>query len=470
VQGIQAQRIPRHLLVGEMSKQYDVETVNMNVPISPDTFDALIAVQPSSLQPDQFKRLLGAIDAGIPCVIFEDPAPVGSGHITPTGNPKQANPLMGRGVTAKANIHELWDLLELEVPGKPGLQNLFVPDLVWQQHNPYPVLDDQANELWVFIDEDSPGAQEGEALGSGSPITNGMNEVLAIFPGAVRGREDAKLKHTPLLSTGELSGLLPGSKLGDLMSGRTTIGRASPGMQPKISIAVSIEGEAKGKAETSRGIKAVYVADADLMLPQFSMLRADPGTVTEGRFQFQNVTFVLNCIDWLTGAIDFIEVRKHQPNFANLRMIDSVKELARTEVRKGSKYYQDEYDTVMRDAQESMDRQLQKLREEVEKLQKGSEDGTVPRAELQAKVQRFQMLREMEQRKLDVKRTKTSRDRELKISEIERKAADEVTRLQNKVKAAAVALPCIPPLIVGIIVFTSRRLRERENISKSRLK
>lgn len=488
IQGMQVQRIPRHLLVGEMSKQYDVELVNMNIPISPDTFDALIAVQPSSLQPPQFDRFLEAIRAGIPCAIFEDPAPVGTSYITATGNPKQANPLLGRGLVPKASVHKLWDLLELEIPGKPGLQGLFVPDLVWQQYNPYPVLDDQANELWVFIDEDSPGIEEGQALGSGSPITNGMNEVLAIFPGAVRGKDNATLKHTPLLSTGSLSGLLPGAKLGDLTSGRTTIGRASKGQMPQIPIAVSIEGEPTAAATSdatspdtassdttpsdtgTRGIKAVYVADADLMLPEFSMLRADPDTVTEGRFQFQNVTFVLNCIDWLTGAIDFIEVRKHQPSFASLRMIDSVKELARTEVRQGSKFYQDEYDNVMRDAQESMDRQLQKLREEVEKLQKGSNDGKVPRAELQAKVQRFQMLQEMEQRKIDVKQTKTQRDRELKIAEIERKAADEVTRLQNRVKAAAVALPCIPPLIVGIIVFTSRRLRERENISKSRLK
>ena len=117
-----------------------------------------------------------------------------------------------------------------------------------------------------------------------------------------------------------------------------------------------------------------------------------------------------------------------------------------------------------------MDRQLQKLREEVEKLQKESDDGRVSRAELQARLQKFQTLQELEQRKLDGKRTKTERNRELKIREIERKAADEVTSIQNKVKAAAVALPCIPPLIVGVIVFASRRLRERENISKSRLK
>jgi ABC-2 type transport system permease protein len=42
--------------------------------------------------------------------------------------------------------------------------------------------------------------------------------------------------------------------------------------------------------------------------------------------------------------------------------------------------------------------------------------------------------------------------------------------MQNRVKATAAILPCLPPLLIGIIVFASRRLRERENISKARLK
>ena len=54
-----------------------------------------------------------------------------------------------------------------------------------------------------------------------------------------------------------------------------------------------------------------------------------------------------------------------------------------------------------------------------------SADGRVPRADLQVKLQRFQTLQELEKRKLDVKRTKTERDRNLRIREIERKAADE---------------------------------------------
>jgi ABC-2 type transport system permease protein len=474
IRGMQMQQIPRHLLIDELAKQYDVEEVTLNGPVSTDMYRALICVQPSSLEPPQFNNLLDAIRSGMPVLSFEDPAPMGATYITPTGSPKQSPSPFGDGgqMIPKAEIRKLWDLLELDVPGTPGMQDLYACDLVWQQHLPYPALEDSADELWVFVDEDAPGVQEGEALSSKSPITSGMNEVLTLFPGGVNARPNSSLQHIALLATGELSGLLPFAKLEEVVTGRTTIAQSVRGLTPKIPIAMSIESPkpADPAATTTPRIKVVYVADTDLMLPQFSMLRADPENVAEAKFQFQNVTFVLNCIDWLTGEMDFIEVRKHEPNFASLRMIDEVKELARTEVRQRTKAYQVQYDEFVREAQESKDRELKKLKEELEKLQKDTEDGTVDQAQYQAKIQRFQMLQEMEQRKLSVKETKYQRERSLKIREIERTAAEEVTRIQSKVKAAAVVLPCIPPLIVGVVVFASRRLRERENISKSRLK
>jgi ABC-2 type transport system permease protein len=217
-------------------------------------------------------------------------------------------------------------------------------------------------------------------------------------------------------------------------------------------------------------MRVVYVSDTDLMLPEFLMIRADPDTVADIKFQFQNVTFVLNCIDWLTREFDFIQVRKHEPIFTSLRMIDAVRDEAQQNVRQRSSAFQEDYDKAIRDAQESMQSRMKDLQEEIEKLEKKSGTGGVSRAELQAKLQRFQSQQEFEQRKLDVRRTKLERDRELNIRDIQREADDRVTKIQNQVKAAAVALPCIPPLVVGIIVFASRRLRERENISKSRLK
>jgi ABC-2 type transport system permease protein len=486
MQGMSMQQVDRHPLIDELSKQYEVEEVDLNAPVVPGIYQALIAVQPSSLAPPQFERFVEAVKAGVPTAIFEDPAPVANSYITPTGLPKQSPGGMfggGGGPSPKGDIRQLWEALEINCPGRAGMQGMYSPDLVWQQHNPYPNLDQNANELWIFIDQDAPGAEPGQCLSDESPITSGMQEVLAIVSGAVEAAPGGTLERTPVLLTGVISGLLNGDSLRGIMSGQTPLRSVMGPVTPNLAVAMTIEGEsrttdkdAEGSTESSEStsqsdpIRAVYVADTDLMIPEFLMIRADPDQVSDARFQFQNVTFILNCIDWLTAETDFIDVRKHEPIFASLRMIDSVKEEARSAVRRRSREFKDQSDEDIRDAQEAMDQKLKTLREELEKLQRDNQEGRVDRAKVQAIMQRFETERELEQRKLDVKRTKSERELARKVQDIEREAAQDVTDIQNQVKAAAVVLPCIPPLIVGIIVFASRRLRERENISKSRLK
>ncbi len=482
--------IQRHVLVEELARQYEVESVDLSGPITPGAYDALLAVQPSSLEPARFQRLVEAVQAGIPVAIFEDPVPQ-TPYIPGTATPKMMPGPQGApspSGASKADIRALWDVLDLDVPGRAAMQGIYEPDLVFQFYNPYPTLQEEGlNQLAVFIDEDAPGVDEGKALNSESMITSGMNEVLTLYTGAVAGKEESTLTHTPLLTTGDQSGLISLSTLVNVSRGRSQLAQELNTQTPYLSVAVAIEGQAtqasgtqpttnaeEGESPTTTPgpsgtapIKAVYVADTDLMLPEFSALRADPDSLTEVKYQFQNVTFILNCVDWVAGETNFIEIRKHQPIFTSLTMIDAVKQEAVAEVRRQSNAYQQEFEIADREALESQDRRLQKLREEIEKLQKDKVDD---QAELQAKQQKFQTQQALEQRKLEVKRTTMARKRNMKVREIERGAAEQVTKIQNQVKVSAVAVPCIPPLIVGIVVFASRRLRERESISSNRLK
>ena len=206
------------------------------------------------------------------------------------------------------------------------------------------------------------------------------------------------------------------------------------------------------------------------MLPVFLQIRADPDQAQDMQFQFQNVTFLLNTIDWLTGETDFIDVRKHEPTFASLKMIDSVKEVASEDVRTQTQKFKDDLDKLLVEIDEKRDMDLKSIRDELEDLQKKSADGKIDRAVLQAKETEFQIKNKQMQRLKAVKERKYERDRERNVAKIQRLADQKVETIQNKVKGYAVALPCIPPLIVGIIVFASRRLRERENITKARLK
>ncbi|MCA9135656.1 MAG: Gldg family protein [Planctomycetales bacterium] len=486
--GMQMRRIEKDPLVDELSKQYEVEEVDLEAPIGVGVYDALFVVQPSTLAPPQFERLVNAVKAGVPTAIFEDPFPYARQDITPTGEPKQqAGGMFGMGggqPVPKGDMRMLWDVLELKPKGMPGIE-YFNSDIVWQDYNPYPNMDDSANPFWAFIDENAPGVQPGQALSSESPITSGLSQVLALYAGNVASIEKPTLKHTPLLTTGMVSGTLGVTKLTQLMTtGMDGLAGAIDGVSPNQVIAMAIEGQASATAKPAEGdetsgespatsespIRVAYVADIDLMLPVFLQIRADPDQAVDLRFQFQNVTFLLNTVDWLTGESDFIDVRKHEPHFASLKMIDAVKETAKSEVRGKQKEFKKQSDEAIREAEEARDAQLKDLREEIAELQKKSKDGSIPRSVLDAKAIEYQAKMEQLQRALDIKSAKYKLDAERNIAKIERESEQKVTAIQNKVKAYAVALPCIPPLLVGVIVFASRRLRERENISKSRLK
>ena len=479
--GMSPRQTPKHPIVSELEKQYEVEAVDFASPVTPGQFDALLAVQPSSMPPERFNQLVEAVKAGIPVAIFEDPFPRGKGGLTPTGDPKQAPGGMfgggGGGPQPKGDMIQLWDALGLDIPGSPGAMGMLAPDLVWQIHNPYPDLSMGANELWAFIDEQSPGAED--SLSEENPITSGLRQILMLAGGAVAAKENSPLQHTPLLKTGASAGKISYLKARSALSSpdaatilKTEIGD-SEGFQ---AMAMAIEGPAAASADAdtdtdkkATGVRAVYVADVDLMLPDFLQLRADPNQV-ETRFQFQNVTFLLNTIDWLTGELAFLEIRKHQPVYSSLRLIEEVKEVANRKVIESRQEFQDAFDEETRKFNEESDEQLAKLQKKMDDLRKQAESGNIDRSQIQLLVQESQMKEAALQRAKTVQKEKFEREMNNQIQVIRREADMDVVQIQNLVKALAVTLPCIPPLIVGVVVFSSRRLRERDSITKARLR
>lgn len=480
--GMQPRQLPKHPIVSELEKQYDVEAVDFSAPVNPGQYDALLAVQPSTMQPDRFDRLVEAAEAGVPIAIFEDPFPIPSqwGDVAPTGEAKQApGGMFGGGgpPQPKGDMRKLWDALGLDIPGEPGMQGMFSPSLVWQQWNPYPNMSLGVDDMWAFADNQAPGADN--AVSDENPITSGMRQVLLLYSGAVDAKKDSDLVHTPLLKTGDLSGMISFMDLRQSQMTRdpAALRRAEgpPLGGSTMAMAISAKGAQEkesddAEAATPAGPKAVYVADIDFILPIFLRLREDPNQVQDIRFQFQNVTFALNTIDWLTGEFEFLEIRKHEPTFSSLRLIEEVKQDASEMERDAERALRDEYDEAIRELDEANDRQLEKLRAKVDELQKKGREGDLNRAELQSRLQEFQIKQAALDQAKVVQTEKFEREMNSQIEAIRRNADMDVVQIQNTVKALAVSLPCIPPLLVGIGVFAYRRLRERDTIVKSRLK
>ncbi len=85
--GMPRQR-PKERLIEELEKQYDVVRVDPSSPIT-QRYDVLLAVQPSSLNPQQMTNFVDAVRKGQPTAIFEDPLPIAMGGTSGTGQPRR---------------------------------------------------------------------------------------------------------------------------------------------------------------------------------------------------------------------------------------------------------------------------------------------------------------------------------------------------------------------------------------------
>ncbi len=507
------------MIIDELQKQYEVVQVDPTNPIV-EKYDVLLAVQPSSLAPPQLDNFIAAVKTGQPTAIFEDPFPFIASDVPGTKAPKQPpggnNPFMQRGQPPqpKGDIAQLWRILGIDFSGD---------DVVWQDYNPMPKLAGFVSREWVFIDYGSGAKQP---FNTGNSITSKLQQVLFLFPGAVNGLNSSPLKFTALVSTNDRTGTVPQDRIME----RSFMGppRMNPDMpllekptNNKYVLAAQIRGKlnaetlqmsdqvadetppaesgdgksagdskddsksddakpdesksdeskpAEAKADESKAdearpakksdpeINVVVVSDIDCLYGAFFQLRArgeDPDA--EFEFNFDNVPFVLNVLDVLAGDERFVAVRTRRPAHRTLTTVTAVTEKSKEQTDKARENFVADFEKERGKAQKEFDDQIEELRN-----RKGMN-------QQQAMIEILTAQRAGQQ-KLDttVARLKDKRDREIKKAE--RELAQQVRGVQDGYKLWAVLLPPIPPLAVAFVVFFNRRAREREGVSKARLR
>jgi ABC-2 type transport system permease protein len=477
------QQQPPQPIIDELGKQYELVDVNPASPIDGDRIDVLLAVQPSSLSPEEMNNFIAAVASGIPTAIFEDPQSAIDPSIPGTGDPK---PPAGGGMfggappSPKGAIQPLWDLLGIDVPGQPSPMGFVAPDLCWQQYNPYPVLAamDQATDLWIFVREEAPGASD--ALSEESEVTKGLKELMFLLTGTIKHKSGARTEFLPLVSTGTFAGTIPLSEIRAIqrsglgVAEELRVRRGKPSAVPQV-IAAYIEGPGAGSEDEKENsdvkpLKVIYVSDVDCMSSVFVDIRKNSSQLDEIKFQFQNITFVLNAIDVLTGETKYPAIRRHVPTYSTLKLVEAqADEARRLEAEERSKVVE-KFNESVSAVEEASSKAERQFKEAVEKLQT---DGAIDASKLQElnqRLQEYQIKQSQLSRKLDLERSKLQRERDRNIRDARGKADDAINKIKNRYKMLAVFIPPIPPLLVGIIVMVSRRLREREGISKNRLR
>ncbi len=471
---------PPQPIVEELAKQYEVIDVNAASPIDTEKYDVLLAVQPSSLGPEEMVNFTNAVVSGVPTAIFEDPI-VALDQVPGTGDPKpQAGGMMGMGggPQPKGDIRPLWRALGIEVPGRPGMMGGFSPDICWQEYNPYPILAEtsQASDLWVFAREEAPGAIN--ALNKESEITNGLKELMFLYAGVILPAKDSGLKFTPLVKTGQVAGTMPKTEIDGVQQAglsRSTEYKLRRGAtQGEQILAALVEGEVTKAGESSasskRPIKAVYVSDIDCMSRTFIDIRNRKPMMEDINFQFQNITFVLNAIDVLVGETRYPQIRRHIPTYSTLKLVELKADEFRVEEAKQRTDFNNEYNKAVTAVEDENAKSERDLKEQIEKLQSQGAIDPETIKKLQEKIQIDNIKKTQLTKKFQVEKERLLRVRDQGIREARRQSDDSIGKIQKYYKLLAVFVPPLPPLLVGIIVLVSRRLREREGISKARLR
>ncbi len=468
-------------LITELRKQYDVDDrpVDPSQPIK-DSYDVLIAVQPSMLGPQELDHLVDAIRSGIPTALLEDPHP----HFFPqqiagTAEPRQQSGMMGMfgggGPIPKGDIAQLWRTLGV---------NMEPTEVVWQDHAPEQTVRAMADQQWVFIDE-ANGAHD--PLNPDSPITSGMNQLLLLYPGSVSKSGDSKLDFQPLVVTGsensgtvDTPGLRRGQKNMRAFNNRTStsyiLAAEIQGLLPDDDLLLSDEtdetdevdetgkdeadeSEENAVAEQSnlddQPIHAIVVADIDWIIPDFFMIRQSGGG--EVLPATQNVTFILNIIDALAGDDRFIEIRKRTRKHRTLAKIDEATKTYRDTALEQEGEFVQEIESELQEAQKRFEGQVAAV---------DSNTGL----SRTAKAQQKEAVRIREQARLEADMKSIDSKRKRKLKQIRYQMEQEVRGVQDRYKMYAIMIPPIPPLLVALYVFFQRRKSEREGITQERLR
>lgn len=475
------------LIIEELQKQYEVVQVDATNPIT-QQFDVLLAVQPSSLGPQQLDNFVAGVRSGIPTAIFEDPFPYLDPSVPGTSAPKkppQANPFgMGGGPPEpKGDVLKLWDLLGVQFRDR---------EVIWQDYNPYPKIT-QFPQEFVFIDA---GQEHPTAFNLDDSASARLQQMLFLFPGAFDKQNAADLKFVELVVADRSAGTVKFDEImessmfggGNLNPVRRRILTNKPytlaarisGKPKPENLLMSDEGSPDAAASTSGTTSAatpmadkpasdkptpptpaelnvVLVSDIDVLYSAFFALRArgdDPES--EETLELDNVSFVLNVLDSLAKDDRFIDIRKKRRAHRVLEAVESRTAVARGNTAKAREQFLEEYEKAHNDERKKLDDMVEQIRKQ---------DGDPIE-----KMQQLAMAQQTGQKRLDSRAEELKKDRDRKVAGEERKLALEVSRVQDTYKMMAVALPPIPPLVIGAVVFFLRRSGEREGVSSGRLR
>jgi ABC-2 type transport system permease protein len=382
----------------------------------------------------------------------------------------------------------------------------FTP-IIWQHYNPIPK-DRMIPDAAIFADDSAPGGED--TFNPDVAGVSGLGQVLFLAPGAIeemplKDAGSSQFQITPLVRVGTSTGLMhldqlrnqlqgaagedpillqkvgPDTKAeartdqmgATLVKGHYHDDRVKTGERYMLaaqitSLASASTQKKDDKSDASPGVNVILVADIDFMDSLFLQLRNQPqGPI---QYSFENVTFALNVIDVLAGDERFIEIRKRRTRHATLSLIERQFQDAEQQMDVAIKAFEKKINDQQHEATSKRQTLLADLQQEVDDAQKKFGNGEILVRKVRELQERLTFLGRANEREEEEQKARLRRQLNQEQNRITRELELSRQSIQNNYKMLAVMLPPIPPLLVALMVFAIRRLREREGVSKARLR
>ncbi|MDP6928350.1 MAG: ABC transporter, partial [Planctomycetota bacterium] len=198
---------------------------------------------------------------------------------------------------------------------------------------------------------------------------------------------------------------------------------------------------------------AIFVADLDMVGSMFFEIRRRG--FGGSKIEFDNVTFILNCVDELAGDRSFIEVRKRRPKHRTLTTIAARQQVYNQEWLAEKALAEDKAGEELAAAQKRLDDRIAEVRENLELDERSK------------KIQ-IETIREIEQRRLDLAKARIEDEKQRAIDLAKASKLQQQNSIQAWYTTVTLAGTPIPALLVAFWIFLRRRRREREIVPGSR--
>lgn len=223
-------------------------------------------------------------------------------------------------------------------------------------------------------------------------------------------------------------------------------------IRPQQTVAARTQGPL---AEDAKPIDLILISDIDILHPWILALRAQDFEADKIDWQLDNVPFVLNCIDSLSGDESFLTLRKRRPIHRTLSRIEE-------ENQQFEETWEKKVEEAELDAESEIARATTRFKASIQQV---SQDETLDQ---QSKEIQIAAIEEAENRRLETVKARIE-DRKQRALEL---ADDDRNRAQQEIRrwyqSLGYFISPILSVLVGLGVLGIRVGRERSSVPASR--